>query len=72
MSEQSQGLYSLKPHYFSSIDVDQWPFYTEAQKQMLKRMIQTRSYVSEVTSSSSTNMEDLASVPGKVSAVACE
>lgn len=37
MSEVSQGTYKLKPQYLKNLEVEQWPFYTDAQKQMLKR-----------------------------------
>lgn len=38
VSEVSQGTYKLKPRFLLNLDVDQWPFYTDAQKAMLKRL----------------------------------
>lgn len=37
VSEVSQGIYKLKPQHLRNLEVEQWPFYTEAQRQMLKR-----------------------------------
>jgi hypothetical protein len=37
VSEVVQGSHKLKPQYLKSLEVEQWPFYTDAQKQMLKR-----------------------------------
>lgn len=33
-----QGTYRLKSQFLRSLEVEQWPFYTDAQKQMLKRL----------------------------------
>ncbi len=66
VSEVNQGVYRLKSSYFNNVDVDQWPFYTEAQRQMLKRMIQSKCHTSEVSSSSGVK-EEAVGVTYKVS-----
>ena len=70
MSEVSQGSYKLKPQFYGNLDVDQWPFYTESQKQMLKRSILNRSFASEANTTSAAaaaaSAEDSTSLPIKV------
>ena len=66
VSELGQGVYLLKQAYFSTIAVDQWPFYTDAQRQMLKRVVYSKNYGSQGTSSEADNKEELVMSSNKV------